>query len=282
MRVEAGKLGETMVGEQLCEVISTRNGQFPLGSLLLSKAGWTSHFISSTGNDLEWIQFDLGSTPKSYLLGTLGMPGATAYIGLMKTEPKKGETVLVSSCASAVGNVVAQIAQLKGCKVIGMTGSDEKVNWCLNDLSLQHVFNYKKENFSDAIQRLAPDGIDIYFDNVGGDFYHTIINKHMKKHGRVLVCGSTSTYSNVCGGKIINEASTVLNETEAAKLCNLISVLRIQLNYDCYFGLGRRKKLFFNLKNRFGMKSISIKIHFHILFCRIEIITSEKAEKPMI
>lgn len=184
-----------MFGEQLAKVIKTRNGQFPLGSVVLSHAGWKSHFISK-GDDLSWISFDLNGTSHSHCLGALGMPGATAYFGLLKlTEPKAGETVIVNGAAGAVGSIVGQLAKIKGCKVIAFVGSDDKLNWCKNDLKFDHVFNYKKVNFSEAISSVAPDGADIFFDNVGGEYYHTIINKHLKRYARVSLCGSIENYN---------------------------------------------------------------------------------------
>lgn len=194
MRVFPNSDNAVMLGEQLSEVIKTRNGQYPLGTLVLSQAGWQSHYIS-TGEGLTPISFDIGSTPKSYTLGTLGMTGATAYIGLNKCEPKKGDIVLVSGAAGAVGHVVGQLAKIQGCTVIGFVGSDEKVDWCKNELHFDHVFNYKKVNLSEAINSVAPDGVDIYFDNVGGDFFHTILNKHMRMNGRIMTIGSIQTYN---------------------------------------------------------------------------------------
>lgn len=102
-----------MIGEQLAMVVKTRNGQFPLGSIVLANAGWKSHWISK-GDDLNWIQFDLGSTPRSYCLGALGMPGATAYFGFIKLmQPKAGETIIVNGAAGAVGSIVGQLAKIK-------------------------------------------------------------------------------------------------------------------------------------------------------------------------
>jgi len=187
-----------MIGEVIARVIKTRNGKYPLGTTVLAQAGWRSHFISKNGDDLEPISFDLGDTPLSYCLGTLGMPGATAYFGLYKIcEPKEGETVIVNGAAGAVGSIVGQLAKIRGCKVIAFAGTDDKVNWCKNELGFDHVFNYKKVNFSEAIKSVAPDGADVFFDNVGGENYHTIINKHMKKNGRIAVCGSIENYNDV-------------------------------------------------------------------------------------
>lgn len=196
MRMFGTNEGETMTGEHLAEVIKTKSGEFPLGTLVLSKAGWVSHYVSK-GEGTEPISFDIGKSPISYALSILGMPGATAYFGLEKCEPKSGETVLVSSAAGAVGHVVGQLAKLKGCTVIGIAGSDEKINWCKNELGFDHVINYKTSNYSDELAKIAPDGVEIYYDNVGGDYYHTIITKHMKSRGRILVVGSIQTYNDI-------------------------------------------------------------------------------------
>lgn len=194
MRVFPQKEGAVMMGEQLSEVIKTRNGQYPLGTLVLCKAGWVSHYISN-GEGLSPISFDIGSTPISHTLGALGMPGATAYIGLNECHPKPREILLVTAAAGAVGSVVGQLAKLKGLTVIGLVGSEDKLAWCKNELGFDHVFNYKTSNWSEEVSKVAPDGVDIYYDNVGGDYYHTVINKHLRMHGRLLVVGSIQTYN---------------------------------------------------------------------------------------
>ena len=182
MRVFPAELGKPMIGEQLSRVIKTRNGQFPLETLVLSKAGWTSHYISN-GQDLSPISFDIGSTSLSHTLGALGMPGATAFIGLEQISPKPNEILLITAAAGAVGSIAGQLAKLKGLKVIGLVGSDDKLDWCKNELGFDHVFNYKKCNWSEEVAKVAPDGIDIYWDHVGGE---TVINKHLRKFGRLL------------------------------------------------------------------------------------------------
>jgi len=185
----------TMFGEQLSRVIKTRNGKYPLGTLVLANAGWQSHYISPNGVGLEPISFDLGATSPSYCVGALGMPGATAYFGLKQMEPKKGETIIVNGAAGAVGSIVGQLAKIWGLKVIAFAGTEDKVNWCKNELGFDHVFNYKTTNFSEAISKVAPEGVEMFFDNVGGDWYQTILLKHMKRYGRVLICGSIENYN---------------------------------------------------------------------------------------
>ena len=110
-------------------------------------------------------------------------------------EPKAGETIIVTGAAGAVGSIVGQLAKINGCKVIAFAGSDDKVDWCKKDLGFDHVFNYKKVNFSEAISKVASEGVEMFYDNVGGDFNHTIINKHMKRYGRVTICGSIENYN---------------------------------------------------------------------------------------
>ncbi|CAF0752987.1 unnamed protein product [Brachionus calyciflorus] len=209
MRVWGKKEGQVMIGEQLSEVIHSRNGKFPIGALVLSKAGWVTHFISK-GDDLSPIRFDLGKTPISYTLGVLGMTGATAYFGLNKCEPKDGEVFVISCAAGAVGSVAGQLAKLKGLKVIGLVGSDEKVRVCKQEFGYDHVINYKKSNINEEIKKIAPDGVDIYFDNAGGTFYTSIIEHNMKNRGRVLVCGSIQTYCCVDRSKLEKDVSDVI------------------------------------------------------------------------
>ncbi|OTA98592.1 hypothetical protein M426DRAFT_325861 [Hypoxylon sp. CI-4A] len=128
-------------------------------------------------------------------LGPLGMPGLTAYAGLQKIgKPKKGETVFVSSAAGAVGQVVGQVAKNEGLRVIGSVGSDEKLEYITKDLGFDGGFNYKKESAFDALPRLAPEGIDIYFENVGGEQLDAVL-RNMKTHGRIPVCGMISGYN---------------------------------------------------------------------------------------
>ncbi|XDG02754.1 hypothetical protein ABKA04_002369 [Annulohypoxylon sp. FPYF3050] len=128
-------------------------------------------------------------------LGPLGMPGLTAYAGLHKIgKPQKGETIFISSAAGAVGQVVGQLAKKEGLRVIGSVGSDEKLQYITNDLGFDGGFNYKKETAFDALPRLAPDGVDIYFENVGGEQLDAALH-NMNSHGRIPVCGMISGYN---------------------------------------------------------------------------------------
>lgn len=263
MRIFGTEQGNVMAGEHLAEVIKTRNGEFPLGTLVLSKAGWQSHYISK-GEGTSPLIFDLGSTRLSYTLGILGMPGATAYCGFNLCEPKSGEVVLVSSAAGAVGHVVGQLAKLKGCTVIGIAGSDEKLNWCKNELGFDHVINYKTSNYSEELSKIAPDGVDIYYDNVGGDYYHTVITKHMKRKGRIVVVGSIQNYNDVdmnlfpaTNHSILMKELTVkgfvcysyVNEWPVAftEMNKLIQEGKLKTKENVYIGFEKMREAFYGL-----------------------------------
>lgn len=128
-------------------------------------------------------------------LGYLGMPGNTAYFGLIEIcQPKPGETVVVSGAGGAVGSAVGQIAKLMGCRVIGFAGSDEKCDWLTNELGFDVAINYKKGDMKKALREAAPDGVDCYFDNVGGHLSSVIINS-MAFFGRIAVCGAIASYN---------------------------------------------------------------------------------------
>ncbi|XP_021056421.1 prostaglandin reductase 1 [Mus pahari] len=197
MRIAANKLkeGDRMMGEQVARVVESKNSAFPKGTIVAALLGWTSHSISDgkglTKLPAEWPD----KLPLSLALGTVGMPGLTAYFGLLDIcGMKGGETVMVSAAAGAVGSVVGQIAKLKGCKVVGTAGSDEKVAY-LKKLGFDVAFNYKTvKSLEEALRTASPDGYDCYFDNVGGEFSNTVILQ-MKTFGRIAICGAISQYN---------------------------------------------------------------------------------------
>lgn len=200
MRVMAKSLkeGDKMMGQQVARVVESKNSAFPVGTIVLASSGWTTHSISD-GKELEKMPAEWPDTlPLSLMLGIVGMTGLTAYFGLLDIcGAKSGETVLVNAAAGAVGSVVGQIAKLKGCKVVGTAGSDEKVAY-LKKLGFDFAFNYKTiESLEETLKKASPDGYDCYFDNVGGEFSNTVITQ-MKKFGRVAICGAISTYNRTC------------------------------------------------------------------------------------
>eukprot|EP00057_Strongylocentrotus_purpuratus_P020606 XP_011675080.1 PREDICTED: prostaglandin reductase 1 isoform X3 [Strongylocentrotus purpuratus] len=195
MRVWGVQEGEPMVGEQVAKVIASRDNNIAVGSLVQAQSGWTTHSVAK-GSDVTPVPtFSSPDWPKSLALGVLGMPGKTAYFGLLDScRPKAGETVVVSGAAGAVGGVVGQIAKIKGCRVIGFAGSDKKVQY-LKDLGYDVAINYKTMGDLDmTLKKAVPEGIDCYYDNVGGEFSSTVLY-NMNVRGRVCVCGSISAYN---------------------------------------------------------------------------------------
>ncbi|XP_042553857.1 prostaglandin reductase 1 [Dipodomys spectabilis] len=197
MRVAAKRLkeGDMMMGEQVARVVESKNSAFPTGTIVLGFLGWTTHSISD-GKKLQKLLAEWPDTvPLSLALGTVGMPGLTAYFGLLEIcGAKSGDTVMVSAAAGAVGSVVGQIAKLKGCKVVGSAGSDEKIAY-LKKIGFDVAFNYKMEkSLEQALKNASPDGYDCYFDNVGGEFSNAVISQ-MKTFGRIAICGAISTYN---------------------------------------------------------------------------------------
>ncbi|NP_001076171.1 prostaglandin reductase 1 [Oryctolagus cuniculus] len=189
------KEGDTMMGQQVARVVESKNPAWPVGTLVLAHSGWASHSISD-GQQLEKLLTEWPDTlPLSLALGTVGMPGITAYFGLLEIcGAKSGDTVLVNAAAGAVGAVVGQIAKIKGCRVVGAAGSEEKVDY-LKKIGFDFAFNYKTvKSLEETLKKAAPDGYDCYFDNVGGEFSNTVI-RQMKKFGRVAICGAISMYN---------------------------------------------------------------------------------------
>jgi NADPH-dependent curcumin reductase CurA len=184
-------LGEAMTGGAVGRIAASRNSRYAEGDWVLHQLGWREWALSD-GATLR--RLDPGAAPVSTSLGVLGMPGFTAWYGIFALgRPQEGETVLVSGAAGAVGSAAGQMAAIAGCRVIGSAGSEEKLAW-LRELGFDHVFNYREQSPREAIAELAPDGIDIYFDNVGGDHLEAAIGA-LRTHGRVVACGSISRYN---------------------------------------------------------------------------------------
>merc|ERR1719384_1085969 len=194
----------TMIGSSVAEVEESRHPKFPKGSTIIILAGWVERGVvnpdkmgkDSPGNTLGGIMPapDLGQLSKSLLLGSCGMPGNTAYFGLLELcQPKQGETVVVSGAAGAVGSLVGQIAKIKGCRVIGYAGTDEKCQW-LKEIGFDEAFNYKKVKVGESLTKAAPKGVDCYFDNVGGEMTAAVMAA-MNVRGRASICGAISHYN---------------------------------------------------------------------------------------
>ncbi len=184
--------GELMTGEVISRVTSSADPAFKKGDLIISHSGWQSHPVINAADASKII--DLG-IPVSTYLGILGMPGLTAYAGLLRlAKPKEKDVVLVSAASGAVGSMVGQIAKIKNCYVVGIAGSDEKCSWVTKTTSMDECINYKKENLTEKIKKYCPQGIDIYYDNVGAETLQAAMEQ-LAPYSRVILCGLMSQYN---------------------------------------------------------------------------------------
>ncbi|CAH2037142.1 unnamed protein product, partial [Iphiclides podalirius] len=187
-------------GYQVGIVQESKDINFPVGVRVVSRKGWSDYTVIEKDIVNEYLDPvyrlpDLKGLSPSLGIGAVGMPGAAAYFGLLEIcKPKPGETVVVTSAAGAVGSIVGQIARIKGCKVIGFAGSDDKVQWLEKELGFNKAINYKTVDVSKALREAAPGGVDCYFDNIGGEISSIIISQ-MNKFGRITVCGCISSYN---------------------------------------------------------------------------------------
>lgn len=188
------QIGQVLQGGAVGEVVESASADFKPGDHVLSMHGWREMFVCPAG---ELTQVDGSLAPLQAYLGVMGMPGMTAYAGLLKIgEPKAGETVFVSAASGAVGAIVCQIALIKGCRVVGSVGSEEKAAW-LRELGVHEVINYKTcGDLQAALDAAAPEGVDVYFENVGGEHLRAALEA-MKPFGRIVVCGMISGYNDV-------------------------------------------------------------------------------------
>jgi NADPH-dependent curcumin reductase CurA len=191
--VPSFEVGKPMDGGVVAEVVESRHPDFAPGDTVLGHLQWKE--IQSI-NAQQATKLDK-SAPLSYYLGILGMPGLTAYFGLNEIgKPVAGETVVVSGAAGAVGMVVCQIARMKGCRVVGITGSDDKNAYLKDVLKVDEVINYHTEkDMKAAIARTCPDGVDVYYDNVGGEISDAVF-ANINKFARIILCGQISMYNN--------------------------------------------------------------------------------------
>ncbi|KJS31452.1 MAG: 2-alkenal reductase [Desulfatitalea sp. BRH_c12] len=187
-------IGDVMVGGTVGEVVESRHPDFKAGDAVLGYFGWQLFGVSD-GTGITKIE--KGDLPLSAYLGVLGMPGVTAYIGLMDIgHPKAGETVVVSAASGAVGSVVGQIAKLQGCRAVGIAGGERKCRYVTEELGLDACVDYKAGSLSENLQKAIPDGVDVYFDNVGGPIFDAVLDR-MNPFGRIPVCGMISQYNAV-------------------------------------------------------------------------------------
>lgn len=188
------KLDEVMRGGTISEVVESRHPDFKPGDLLRAMGGWQD--FAALKPDLRSGRIPEGlGVPLTAHLSVLGITGLTAYFGLLEIgQPRAGETVVVSTAAGAVGSVAGQIAKLKGCRVVGIAGSEEKCAWIRGDLGFDAAINYKAQNVFEALRAACPEGIDVYFDNVGGEQLNAALGL-IRRKARVVICGAITQYN---------------------------------------------------------------------------------------
>ncbi len=184
------ELGEVMVGQTVGEVLESRNPKLKKGEHVLTPLGWQLF-----GATKEATRVDGATAPLSYYLGILGMPGMTAYFGLKEIgRPQPGETVVVSAASGAVGSVVGQLAKLWGCRAVGIAGGPQKCGYVVDELGFDACIDYKAGGLQEALAKACPDGVDVHFENVGGEILDTML-KLMRVGSRIVVCGLISEYN---------------------------------------------------------------------------------------
>jgi NADPH-dependent curcumin reductase len=202
------ELGEVMIGGTVGEVVESKNPKFAVGDKVVGMLGWQQYGLSS-GAGLNKI--DASRVPESAFLGVLGMPGVTAWIGLLDIcQPKAGETVVVSAASGAVGSVVGQIAKIKGCRAVGIAGGKAKCDYVVKELGFDACVDYKAGRLDDDLRAAAPKGIDCYFENVGGEILDAALRR-MNPFSRIAVCGLISQYNVTQPYCVKNFASILTN-----------------------------------------------------------------------
>ena len=185
------EMGKVLEGGAVGEVIESRAKEFEAGDVVVSNFGWREYFIASP-IDLHPVSREV--QPLSVYLGALGMTGMTAWVGLKLGKVKAGDVIYISGAAGAVGNVAGQLAKLRGCKVIGSAGSMEKVKFLREECGFDIAFDYKTGPIVEQLKVEVPDGIDVYFDNVGGEALEAALSM-LRVHGRIIACGGISGYN---------------------------------------------------------------------------------------
>ena len=186
------EIGGVMTGGVVGRVVESRTPELAVGDIVEGSLGWQEYAVAGPGA-LRIVDESLA--PISTAIGVLGMPGMTAYFGFLDVgKPEVGDTVVVSAASGAVGQVVGQIARIMGCRVVGTAGSDDKVDFIVNELGFDAGINYKTEDVDAALAAACPNGIDVYFDNVGG-FVTDAVMQQINVHARISVCGQISQYN---------------------------------------------------------------------------------------
>ena len=204
--VKGVELGEVMVGQTVGEVVESRHPKLKVGDTVLAPLGWQIY-----GCTKEASKVDPSRAPASYHLGLIGMPGMTAYFGLRELgQPKAGETVVVSAASGAVGSVVGQLAKIWGARAIGIAGGREKCAYVRDELGFDACIDYKTGALREQLKEQCPRGVDVYFDNVGGEILDTLLTR-MNLFGRVVVCGTIADYNAIEPYRVRNWRAILVN-----------------------------------------------------------------------
>lgn len=187
------QIGDVMRGQGAGVVVSSNNAEFPVGSLVTGALGWQRYLVTD-GRDVQLRKLPDGIEPAA-ALNVLGITGLTAYFGMTELgQPRAGDTVLVSGAAGATGSVAGQLARIAGARVVGIAGGAQKCQWLVEELGFDAAIDYKTQDTSEQLKALCPAGVDVYFDNVGGDILDAALD-NLAMHARVVLCGGISRYT---------------------------------------------------------------------------------------
>ena len=204
-------IGGVMEGEVAGEVVATRHPGFKLGDKVMVRTGWQLYGVSDGTGARKVASTDI---PLSAHLGVVGMPGVTAYVGLLDIgQPKSGETVVVSSASGAVGSAVGQIAKIKGCRAVGITGGSEKCRYVVDQLGFDACVDYKAGRLAEDLAAATPQGIDVYFENVGGEILDNVLRR-LNAFARIPLCGLISQYNLTEPYGVKNISSLLVNRVK--------------------------------------------------------------------
>ncbi len=208
-------VGELMTGGTVSKVIASNNAGFAVGDVVVGYTGW-QEYARSNGSGLRKV--DPALAPISTALGILGMPGMTAYTGLLKIgKPKPGETLVVAAASGAVGAVVGQIAKLKGCRVVGIAGGPDKVRYLTDELGFDAGIDHRASDFAAQLRAAVPDGIDVYFENVGGHVWDAVFPL-LNNYARIPVCGLIADYNHIDEPRGIDRTPALMRAVLAKRL----------------------------------------------------------------
>jgi NADPH-dependent curcumin reductase len=206
-------LGQVMVGETVNQVVVSKSPDFAVGDIVIGEGGW-QEYLTVDANPKQYRKVDSELGPISTALHALGMTGRTAYFGLLKVgEPKAGETVVVAAASGAVGSVVGQIAKIQGCRAVGIAGGKEKCDYLINELGFDAAIDHKGGNMAEELKAACPNGIDVYFENVGGEVLEAVVPL-LNSGARVPICGFVSQYNKKDMSEVVNPADVLANLPE--------------------------------------------------------------------